>query len=113
MNKKLNLAHVDTIKEMHDALTARLGIVVSILNYIVKKLKDPKSVKQNGEGALVKGRAWSICRSRTGFVVTWFKQATAKHAVISGTLLKERLHIAIMLDSEDSAILMPGSATEL
>jgi hypothetical protein len=53
---------VDTIKEMHDGLTARLGIVVSTL---LKKLKKPKSVTQNVEGALVKGKAWNICQSRT------------------------------------------------
>lgn len=41
-NKKLTLAQVDTIKEMHDGLTARLGIVVSKLNNIVKKIKETK-----------------------------------------------------------------------
>ena len=45
------------------------------------------------------------------FVFTWFQQATARHAVISGTLLKERLHIATGMDSEDSPPLMAGSAT--
>jgi hypothetical protein len=41
LNKNLTLAQVDTIKEMHDALTARLGIV-STMNNVKKNIKETK-----------------------------------------------------------------------
>ena len=64
LNKKITLAQVDIIKEMHDGQTARLGIVVSTLNNIVKKNQRNQSATQNVEGTLVKGKAWNICHSR-------------------------------------------------
>jgi hypothetical protein len=42
LNKKLTLTQVDTIKEMHDGLTARLENVVSTLSNNVKKIKETK-----------------------------------------------------------------------
>jgi hypothetical protein len=64
-----------------------------------KTLKKPKCVKQNVKGALVKVKACNICHSRTEFVFACFQQATARYTVNSGTLLKERLHIATGLGS--------------
>jgi hypothetical protein len=76
---------------------------------MLQKLKKPKSVTQNVEGALVKGKAWNICQSRTESL---FSHGFNKlHAVIRGALLKERLYIATGMGSEDSPPLMAGSAT--
>jgi len=103
---------VDTIKERHDGLTARLGTVISTLNNIVKKIKETKECYTKcGKCSGQRKGLEHLPLKNWEFVFTWFQQATARHAVISGTLLKERLHIATGTGSEDSPPLMAGSAT--
>jgi hypothetical protein len=99
---------------MHDGPTDRLGIVVPTLNNIVKKIKETKECyKKCGRcSGQTKGlehlpvKNWEC-------VFAWFQQAIAIHAVIRGTLIKERLHIATGMGSEDSPPLMAGLATVL
>jgi len=85
---------------MHDGLTARLGIVVSTLNNIVKKIKETKECYTIcGRCSCQRKGLEHLPVKKSEFVFARFQQAIARHAVISGTLLKERLHIATGMGS--------------
>jgi hypothetical protein len=76
------LAQVDANKETHVALAARLGIVPSTLNTIVKSRKDTKKCYEQ--------RGRSPFEELESLLAAWLKQARGSNAVISGTLLREK-----------------------
>jgi hypothetical protein len=87
-------AQVDSNKETRVALVVRLGITPSTLNTIVKSRKDTeKCYTQCGRFS---GQRKSLKQSQfeelESLLAVWFKQARGSNAVISGTLLKEKLY---------------------
>jgi hypothetical protein len=98
------LAQVDANKETCVALAARLGVVPSTLNTIVKSRKDTE--KCYSQCGMFSGQRKSLKQSPfeelESLLAMWFKQARGSNAVISGTLLREKaLHIASRLGIED------------
>jgi hypothetical protein len=98
------LAQMDANKETRVALAARLGTAPSTLNTTVKSRKDTK--KCYAQCGRFSGQRKSLKQSPfeelEGLLATWFKQARGSNAVITGTLLREKvLHIATRLGIED------------
>jgi hypothetical protein len=79
-------------------LAARLGIVLSTLNAVVKNRKDIEECYN--VGSLVKRKALkqSPFQELESLLATWFNQARGSNSIITGTLLRENiLHIATRL----------------
>jgi hypothetical protein len=98
------LAPGDACKETHFALAATLGIVLSTLNNTVTNRKDTerccaKCGRFSGEMKSLKQSPFPDVEC---VLATWFEQATAISALISGSLLREKaLRIATWLGIKD------------
>jgi hypothetical protein len=101
------LAQADTSKGWHTAVTARLGIVLSALNTIVKYWKNVnKCYTQCGRySGQRKSLKQSPLQELESLLATWFKQATSSNQWQSADKKTEKTpHIATRLGIEDYKI---------